>query len=103
MPTFAESSTLVPWNASVAMNSDMVNPMPPNQAHPWSAVQLTPSGSVASRNRAAAHAAAVIPSGLPTTSPKITARVTLLADDPLRPTPALENAKSGITTKADNP
>ena len=32
------------------MNSDIVDPMPPSQAHPWSAVQLTPSGNAAIRS-----------------------------------------------------
>ena len=85
------------------MNRDIVNPMPPSQAHPCSAVQLTPSGSDASRNRTAASAATVIPRGFPTTSPRITARVTRPPGDPLSATPAFESAKSGITTKAENP
>jgi hypothetical protein len=34
MPTFAASIALLPWNASVATNSDIVNPMPPSHAHP---------------------------------------------------------------------
>ena len=103
IPTLAESSKLVPSKASVAMNSDIVKPMPPSQAHPCNAVQLTPSGSEANRNRTAANAAQVIPSGFPMASPKITARVTVPPDDPLKPTPAFENANSGITTKAENP
>ena len=103
IPTFAESSRLVPGNASVAMKRDIVNPMPPNQAHPCSAVHVTPAGSAARFKRTAVHAAAVIPKGFPTASPRITARVTPPPEDPLRATPAFENAKRGITTKAENP
>ena len=102
-PTLAESSKSVPWKARVAMKSDIVNPMPPSHEHPCSAVQLTPSGSAANRSRTAASAAPVIPRGFPTASPRITAKVTLPPADPLRLTPAFENAKSGITTKAENP
>jgi hypothetical protein len=42
IPTLAESRNVVPSNASVAMKSDIVNPIPPNHAHPCSIVQLTP-------------------------------------------------------------
>ena len=85
------------------MNSDIVKPMPPSQAHPCSVVQLTPSGSVANRNRTAASAATVIPSGFPTTSPRITASVTRPPAIRSEPTPAFESAKSGMTTKAEKP
>ena len=103
IPTFAESSSGVPSNASVAMKRDMVNPMPPSQAHPCSVVQLTPAGNDASRNLTAASAAALIPSGFPSASPRITASVSRPPGDPLRATPAFESAKSGITTNAENP
>jgi hypothetical protein len=64
-----ESSSVVPSKASVAINRDIVKPIPPSQAHPCNAVQLTPSGSEASRNRTAASAAPVIPSGFPMAVP----------------------------------
>ena len=100
----AESSSVVPSKASVAMNSDIVKPMPPSQAQPCSAVQLTPSGSDASRK--------------PDRGQRGDGNPERFADDqsqdhgqrhtPLRPirsdlTPAFENAKSGITTKAESP
>src|SRR5438034_8134046 len=39
IPTLAESSKVVSPKASVAMNSDIVNPMPPSQAHPCNAIR----------------------------------------------------------------
>src|SRR5258706_15415049 len=84
------------------MKSEIISPMPPSHAHPWSAVQVTPSGSAASRRRTAAIAAPVIPSGFPIASPRMTASVTLPPVDPLRLTPAFESANSGMTTKAQN-
>ena len=79
-PTFAASSAPVPSKARAAMNRDMVKLMPPNQAHPCNAVQLTPSGREARRSRTAARDAPTIPTGLPTASPRMTAAATLDPD-----------------------
>ena len=43
MPTFAEASSGVPSNASVAMNSDMVKPI---AAEPAAAVQRAPADAL---------------------------------------------------------
>ena len=64
MPTFAESSSVVPWNASMPMKRDIVNPIPPRHAHPNSILQLTPSGSAPRRSRTARTEAPRIPKGL---------------------------------------
>ena len=72
MPIFAEARNGLPSWASVAIKSDIVKPMPPGHAHPYKAVQLTPSGSAACFRRMAVNAAPVMPSDLPSAKPRAT-------------------------------
>ena len=76
IPIFAISSSGPSPNAKLAINSDMVKPMPHSQLAPKICFQATPAGGEASVDLAPSHAKAVIPRGLPTNNPSVTPRVT---------------------------
>ena len=94
----------MPSKASVAMNSDIVNPMPPSQAHPCSAVQLTPvrqrGQPQPDRGQCGGGNAKWFPDRQSQDHGKRSRRPPTIRS---ALTPAFESAKSGITTKAENP
>lgn len=98
---FTAAKSLARGNASLAMKSDMVKPIPDRAPAPASCRHEYSWGLAAIPRRTASADAATIPSGFPTTSPTITAsmswpwpRTTLV----LMTTPALASANSGSTT-----
>src|SRR5260221_7740542 len=72
VPSFAPFTGGAPSKASMAMNNDMVNPIPASHAYPSRDLQARPLGSFAIPDFTATNAAAVTPSGLPMISPAIT-------------------------------
>jgi hypothetical protein len=103
VPIFDMSSRLPSPKAKIAMNSDMVNPMPQSQLAPKICPQETVAGRVANLALVAAQANSEIPMGLPRKSPSATPKLTeffaAAATFPRMCTPALEKANIGITKK----
>lgn len=100
VPIFDMSSETPPPNARVAMNNDIVKPIPASQAAPNRPVHESSGGGVASRIFAEAQAKPHIPTGLPMNSPRVTPKLTrCVAAAKLLPktrTPAFANANSGL-------
>ncbi len=98
-PTF-DSSSVVPSNASPAMNSDIVNPIPASRPTPTRCMVRTPAGRPASPKRTAAQEKSPTPMGLPISRPSAIPSTTGLPSPPTTSgssaTPALARAKSGM-------
>src|SRR5580698_1158538 len=103
VPILDKSSRRPSPNAKIAMNSDMVNPMPQSQLAPKICPQETVVGRVANLALVASQANNEIPKGLPRKSPRATPRLTeffaAATTFPRMCTPALEKANIGITKK----
>ncbi len=103
VPIFDKSSKVPSPNARVAMNNDIVKPIPPRQAAPKILPHDSSAGGVANPVLADVQAKNHIPMGFPKNSPSTTPRLTgcVAAAKPLPRirTPALANANSGITRK----
>ena len=106
MPIFA-TSVSSGWssNASPAMNSDTVKPIPPSAATPGSCRRVIPSGSAPAPLRSAATVVPAMPASLPTTRPATIAQASVLVSasprmPPRKLTPAFASANSGTTTNA---
>src|ERR1700690_3943161 len=82
--------------ARLAINNDIVNPIPPSQAAPKIARHDSSAGTAATPDFAAPQANNQIPSGLPTNRPRIIPRLTgcpvAAATLPKIRTPEFENA-----------
>ena len=103
VPIFDMSSKAPSPKARVAMNNDIVKPIPLRQPAPKIVLHDSSAGGVANPvfadNRAKDH----IPKGFPMNNPRATPRLTgcVAAAKPLPSirTPALANANSGMTRK----
>lgn len=103
VPIFARSSNIPSPKAKLAMNNDIVKPIPHSQLAPKSAFHDISAGAVAKPIFTDIQANSHIPRGLPMNNPRTTPKLTgcRVADQifPHNLTPALEKANSGITRK----
>jgi hypothetical protein len=103
IPILDMSSKAPSPKARVAMNNDMVKPIPHNEAAPRIFPHPSSAGDAANRIFADNQAENHISTGLPTNNPRATPRqtgcVAAVKTFPSTGTPALANANSGITRK----
>ena len=76
--SFEVASSDAAGNARPAMKMAMVNPIPPTSPTTQTPIHDTPLGRAEMPSLTEAKLAATMPSGFPTTSPKMTPRVTVV-------------------------
>jgi hypothetical protein len=103
IPIFDISRKVPLLNARLAMNNDMVKPIPHIQLAPKTWRQETSVGGVAKLSLAESQATVKMPKGFPINNPRVTPKLTgcltAATTFPRTRTPAFANAKRGITKK----